>query len=209
MSLEFWSLFIRGETNEKILLIYTNTFELSCQISGFTVLWGKIQKMRGLINIFRGGNAFLSNMYEMKIPIEYNNFLFYTVENAYAASKTTHSGKQYRISQMNPYMAKNFGEKVFEENISPNPNWSDEYRIEVMVDLVRQKFVKNPDLLEKFLATGDAEIINGNYQHDNFWGECFCGNCPEEKRLPKEERNNLGKIHEKIRKEFRDQKEGN
>ena len=33
MSLEFWSLFIRGETNEKILPVYTNTFTLYCQIN--------------------------------------------------------------------------------------------------------------------------------------------------------------------------------
>lgn len=165
--------------------------------------------MRGLINIFRGEHYFLSNMYILKNPIHFEGFAFFSVECAYVASKTIHSGIRYRISQMDPYKAKKFGEKVFEENISPNPNWSDEYRIEVMADLVRQKFDKNPDLLEKLLATRDAEIIEGNYWHDNFWGECFCGNCPKEKRRPKEERNNLGKIHEKIREEFKKQKEGN
>ena len=34
------------------------------------------------------------------------------------------------------------------------------------------KFAHNDDLKEKLLATGDAELIEGNTWNDTYWGVC-------------------------------------
>jgi predicted NAD-dependent protein-ADP-ribosyltransferase YbiA (DUF1768 family) len=47
----------------------------------------------------------------------------------------------------------------------------------IMEGLVRQKFSLYPTLREKLLATGDEELVEGNYWHDNFWGACSCRKC--------------------------------
>lgn len=52
---------------------------------------------------------------------------------------------------------------------------------------VREKF-KDEQLKEMLLSTGNADIIEGNYWHDNFWGQCSCEKCVGKGK------NNLGKI---------------
>ena len=51
------------------------------------------------------------------------------------------------------------------------------------------KFTQNQEIKEKLLATGNSILIEGNYWHDNFWGNCLCSKCKYIKG-----RNNLGKI---------------
>ena len=41
---------------------------------------------------------------------------------------------------------------------------------------LQEKF-KNPVLAKKLIDTGDTELIEGNYWHDNFWGKCSCEKC--------------------------------
>ncbi len=54
-----------------------------------------------------------------------------------------------------------------------------------MVELVLQKFIRHRELRELLLATGKASLLEGNWWHDNFWGDCFCEACsqPGENRL--------------------------
>jgi len=47
------------------------------------------------------------------------------------------------------------------------------------------------------LATLDAELIEGNAWHDNFWGDCFCEKCRDIEGL-----NVLGNILMRIREEL-------
>jgi predicted NAD-dependent protein-ADP-ribosyltransferase YbiA (DUF1768 family) len=63
-----------------------------------------------------------------------------------------------------------------------------------MEDLVRQKFSLYPTLREKLLATGEEELVEGNYWHDNFWGACSCRKCEG-----REKHNHLGRILMKVR----------
>ena len=65
-----------------------------------------------------------------------------------------------------------------------------------MLDILRAKFAV-PELKEKLIATGDAELVEGNRWHDNRRGKCSC-----EKRQNKEGQNWLGKILMEIRKEI-------
>ena len=65
-----------------------------------------------------------------------------------------------------------------------------------MKELLRQKFNQQP-FKQKLMQTIKAHIEEGNYWHDNFWGNCLCPKC---KDIPGE--NNLGKAIMEIRSEL-------
>ena len=67
----------------------------------------------------------------------------------------------------------------------------DSKKLEFMKWGVTEKF-KDPKLSEMLLSTGDMELTEGNWWHDNFWGVCTCNKC-------KDGENNLGKILMDIR----------
>jgi ribA/ribD-fused uncharacterized protein len=83
------------------------------------------------------------------------------------------------------------------------PDW---YQINVacMAKLVWKKFQDWPELREKLLATGEADLVEGNTWHDNFWGDCRCddadGHHPECLEAGK---NTLGQILMMIRAKLR------
>jgi hypothetical protein len=43
-----------------------------------------------------------------------------------------------------------------------------------MSAVLRAKFA-DPDLRAKLLASGDADLVEGNTWHDQTWGDCCCG----------------------------------
>ncbi len=71
-------------------------------------------------------------------------------------------------------------------------NW-DEISYDIMLDILRAKF-SIPELAEMLESTGDAYLEEGNYWHDNRWGNCTCEKCSI-----KEGENWLGKILMHIR----------
>jgi predicted NAD-dependent protein-ADP-ribosyltransferase YbiA (DUF1768 family) len=60
-----------------------------------------------------------------------------------------------------------------------------------MRSLLRQKFA-HPSMRERLLATGDEELIEGNWWGDTFWGVCNG-----------EGQNQLGKLLMRVRHESR------
>lgn len=155
------------------------------------------------ISSFRDENRFFSNFFEIKNPVFFEGLEFFTTENAYVAAKTLDMDIRKDIQKMKPGKAKRFGEQILQMNMSPNPQWSDDFRLELMEDLVFQKFSKNEDLRDLLLATGDIEIVEGNSWHDNFFGICNCLKCPLEKQRPKEQGNQLGKILMRVRERLK------
>lgn len=75
--------------------------------------------------------------------------------------------------------------------VTIRPDW-DEIKVEVMYEIVKAKFHYNPDLREMLLATEDAELIEGNWWGDTFWGVCKGQGL-----------NNLGKILMRVRDEYK------
>ena len=65
----------------------------------------------------------------------------------------------------------------------------DKVKVATMHVLVWQKFVDHMDLLEKLLATDNAELIEGNQWGDRFWGVCR-----------EQGENHLGRILMEVRK---------
>lgn len=143
------------------------------------------------IKSFAGIYVIFSNF--TPIRIEFENMIFGSVEHAYVASKTTNF-KLRRDVAMIPAnkagKAKRLG-RIFQLR----PNW-EKLKEEFMKDFVSQKFKKGL-FKEVLLSTRDAEIIEGNYHHDNIWGDCYCKSCSD---IPGE--NKLGKIIMKVREEL-------
>lgn len=137
------------------------------------------------IDTFDGKNAFLSNFYHS--PIRYEGLEYPTVEHCYQALKTLDETERLNIrNNKSPGQAKRLGRKVVLRK-----DWEN-IKLRVMFELLIQKF-SSPELLELLLNTGDAELIEGNYWRDHFWG--ICNGVGE---------NHLGKLLMKIRKEFRE-----
>jgi ribA/ribD-fused uncharacterized protein len=116
------------------------------------------------INSFRGKYKFLSNFYPVKITWE--GIEYPSLEHAYQASKTPHVNEKLKIAKAkSPSEAKKLGRKV-----TIKRDWNIK-RTFIMMQLLFIKFA-DPDLKEKLLETGGAELVEGNYWGDTFWGVC-------------------------------------
>lgn len=109
--------------------------------------------------------AFLSNFY----PCEVNAYK--SAEAAYQAQKCENPADRERFTALDAGPAKRLGRMV-----NVRPGWN-EMRVDVMRDVVHSKFSSHPELALQLIATGDAELIEGNYWHDNFFGDCVCPVC--------------------------------
>lgn len=137
-----------------------------------------------VIDSFSSDYRFLSNFHPCSITIE--GLEYPSVEHAFQAMKTLDPEERSAIQKaQSPGKAKRAGQKVV-----LRPDW-DAIRVGVMEELVRQKFSKNRELANSLLATGDAQLIEGNTWDDTFWG--VCGGRGE---------NWLGKILMKVRNEL-------
>ena len=116
------------------------------------------------ITKFRGQYGWLSNFSPAKVWL--CGFDYPTVEHAYQASKMRDHEWQMQIRHRpSPIDAKEMGKCC-----DLRPDW-EEIKLTVMEYFLRQKF-HIPYLKAKLLATGDAEIIEGNEWGDTYWGVC-------------------------------------
>lgn len=142
------------------------------------------------ITSFAGDYSFLSNFYPALIELDGENYP--TVEHAFQAAKTDDSEERRRVRDAaTPASAKYLGKRV-----TLRPGWND-LRFGVMETLVRQKFTRHADLREKLLATGDAELIEGNTWRDTTWGAVW-----NKDKGYWAGKNHLGRILMKIRDEL-------
>jgi len=119
--------------------------------------------------------------------VTYEGVDYPTVEHAYQAAKTINPAEREAILKAStPGKAKRLGQKV-----NLRPDW-ESIKIDIMKDLVTQKFKKNPNLANLLLSTGDQPLEEGNNWGDKFWG--ISGGKGE---------NHLGKILMEIREELR------
>jgi ribA/ribD-fused uncharacterized protein len=145
-----------------------------------------------VISKFKNEYDFLSNYYFLPMLIKWEGMLWATVEHAYQAAKTLDPIARKEIKNAEtPNIAKRLGNTV-----KLRDDW-DKIRISIMTELVWLKFESNPYLQDKLLDTGNAYIVEGNYWHDNFWGECYCDKCAHIAGT-----NYLGQILMNIRKEI-------
>lgn len=146
--------------------------------------------MKNIINSFDGEFAFLSNFYN--VDVAYNGITYKNTEAAFQAQKTTSIPKRLEFANFTASQSKKEGRKL-----ALRTDWEEVKYLE-MYGICKAKFSQNEDLKQKLIATGDTELIEGNYWHDNCWGDCSCEKC---KNI--EGKNNLGKILMKIREELK------
>lgn len=141
------------------------------------------------INCFDGKYAFLSNFYSC--PVTYEGVHYENSEAAFQAAKCCNKNDRLQFCGLNPSQAKKLGRKI-----KLRPDW-EKVKVLEMRKIVREKFIQNPDLKKALVSTGKATLIEGNYWHDNTWGNCTCEKC---KNIPG--KNYLGTILEDVRTEF-------
>ena len=136
------------------------------------------------IDQFSGDHDFMSNFHPS--PFEVDGVLYPTVEHAFQAAKTFDATEKQSVAEAaTPGSAKRKGRRV-----QLRPDW-EQVKVGIMEDLVRLKFTAHPDLRAKLLATGDAELVEGNTWNDRFWGVCRG-----------QGRNELGQILMRVRAEL-------
>ncbi|HEY6062566.1 MAG TPA: NADAR family protein [Chitinophagaceae bacterium] len=145
------------------------------------------------INEFQGEYRFLSNFWPCYLM--YQNLLYPTAEHAYQAAKVESPDVKTSIKNCaTPAEAKDFFETY---KIKPDPGWTIAKKLLVMEEILMIKFGgKDPFLTRALLATGDANLVEGNSWNDTFWG--VCNNSGE---------NNLGRLLMKVREELVRQKQ--
>jgi ribA/ribD-fused uncharacterized protein len=137
------------------------------------------------IDSFQGEYRFLSNFWAAEVVFE--GITYPTAEHAYQAAKSLDPADRQRIAASpTPAQAKAAGRAL-----RLRDDW-ETAKFQVMERVVRDKFTRHADLRDRLLATGDAELIEGNTWGDRVWG-VYQG----------EGENHLGRILMKVRAELR------
>lgn len=132
---------------------------------------------------------FLSNFYTS--PFEYDGILYPTNEHFFQAMKTTDKVQRRLISEAGTAgLAKKMGRKAVLRS-----DWK-KIKLDIMLHGLRKKF-QNPELVAKLTATFPDCLVEGNWWHDNYWGDCWCAKC---KNI--EGQNFLGFLLEHVRLEL-------
>lgn len=114
------------------------------------------------IDSFRNEYAFLSNFYDA--PVIYDGIVYRNSESAFQAQKCTNKEERIQFANLSPSEAKHLGRRI-----SLRKDW-ESVKLSIMKDIVREKFLQNPELLEQLLETGDAYLEEGNDWGDRIWG---------------------------------------
>lgn len=115
---------------------------------------------------FGGEYEFLSNFHAGSVT--YEGVAYPTAEHAFQAAKTTNPVERRQVAAApTPSAAKRLG-----RHLELRYGW-DEMKLHVMREVLAAKFA-DPELARRLLATGDANLVEGNTWHDNVWGSCTC-----------------------------------
>ena len=149
------------------------------------------------IDIFRGKYSFLSNFESHRgliaIPFDSEKILFFPhVEGAYQAMKCLDPLDRLKFVGLSPSDSKKLGKQILRRD-----DWQ-EIKFGVMKNCLAQKFANNSNFRVKLVATGDSGIVEGNFHHDNEWGDCYCDECDGIKG-----ENHLGRLLMELREKLK------
>jgi len=120
--------------------------------------------MADTIGRFDEEHAFLSNFYSCELKFEGRSYA--TAEHAFQAAKTDDPAEREKVRA-----ARSAGSaKALGKRVTLRKGW-DKERVSVMEAVLRAKFA-DPGLRARLLATGSAELVEGNSWNDTFWGVC-------------------------------------
>lgn len=154
-------------------------------------------KMLSVISDFSGPYSFLSNFEPPGLrwqSARFGEIDVWCVEIAYQAEKARNIEDFYEIAILgSPREAKRLGRLV-----SLRPDWEN-VKVDIMRRAVRQKF-SSTHMMMKLMSTGDSTLVEGNYWHDNVWGDCRC----DLQECRGQGQNLLGKMLMRMRQNIRD-----
>jgi len=137
------------------------------------------------IGPFSGEYNWLSNFYHCHVPL--NGNFYRNAEAAFQAQKTLDPDIRDEFERLDPLKAKRKGRRL-----ELREDWED-VKVNIMKEVVKSKFMSNPELRNKLIATRDAELVELNSWNDRTWGVCSKTNIGK---------NLLGKILMEVRKEI-------
>jgi len=112
---------------------------------------------------FDGKHRFLSNFYPAEIM--WDGRRYPTSEHLYHALKAaTEAGREWVRAAPTAAAAKSRGRQIKRVG-----GWGGE-RIGAMRTVLLAKFTQHPELAARLVATGEAELVEGNTWGDTFWG---------------------------------------
>ena len=106
--------------------------------------------------------SWLSNFHPCSVM--FKGLVFKSSEAAYQAAKSLDPADWLRFSQMTASESKREGKVV-----KIREDWND-VKYNIMYDIVLDKFLRNKDLREKLLNTGDKYLEETNWWKDKIWG---------------------------------------
>lgn len=112
---------------------------------------------------FRGPTRWLSNFEPCQVF--YESLMYPSTEHAYQAAKFPML-ERAQFQTGTPGLAKKLGRTA-----TLTDNW-DLRKYGIMYAVCLDKFCRNPYLATKLLATGDAQLVEGNTWNDQYWGVC-------------------------------------
>ena len=138
------------------------------------------------VDNFRGKYACFSNFHDSRMIV--SGVLWQTVEHPFQANKTFDKEWQQKILEaVTPTEAKRLARKLKKLGLQ-RPDW-EQVNIRIMYCLVLTKFMMFAEYRRILLGTVGETLIEGNWWHDNFWGDCTCEKC-----ATIEGENHLGRI---------------
>lgn len=143
---------------------------------------------------FQRQYRFLSNFFPAPIQRKgEDGKVWPTSEHLYQALKCVNPSDMETIRRATtPGNAKRLG-NVFEIH----SDWNDKSKEDAMRVCLFLKFSQNKNVRRLLLATGDAMLVESNRWHDNYWGDCVCSRCSNQKG-----QNILGKMLMSLRTFF-------
>jgi len=136
-----------------------------------------------MINEFRSEFKWLSNFWLS--PVVFDGLIFPSTENAFQAAKSFNRHTRKGFCLISPKEAKKLGRVI-----QLRGDW-DDVKLDIMLEVNQNKFVKGGYLAEKLIATGNQQLIEGNTWGDIYWGVNIKTGVGA---------NNLGRILMRIRK---------
>jgi ribA/ribD-fused uncharacterized protein len=113
---------------------------------------------------FAGENRWLSNFWPCVIVFE--DMEFKNSEAAFQAAKTKFLVEREPFQIMEAGKAKRAGKEL-----TLRHDW-EEVKLQIMYNILKDKFCRNPELAVKLLETGDKYLEETNWWNDTYWGVC-------------------------------------